>query len=128
MEAVGNEQNKMAFFPAFLLIPLALQLSSQMQCPTLFAQESADFQINEEPESPQKGLYEKVASTRGPKGQNMLVLLIAVTPTDFTRDSMIRLAHQLNEDFKDEQWVHAAIFDSPTAAKTYRNTWSVVNT
>lgn len=54
-----------------------------------------------------------------PKVQNLLVVLISISPQSFSRESMIRLAYQLNQDFKDEKRVHAAIFDSVEAAQNY---------
>jgi hypothetical protein len=67
-----------------------------------------------------KPFYEKVGSMRGPEGKNALVLLIAVGSDVFTRDAMTALARQLNQDFKDEEWIHAAIFDSAQAARNYQ--------
>jgi hypothetical protein len=74
----------------------------------------------------------KVAAASGPNSQAIpykiggsmrsrieRILWIVIEPESFTRDKMVMLASQLNQDFPDERRIYAVFFDSETAARNY---------
>jgi hypothetical protein len=63
--------------------------------------------------------YKTVASMRIPLEHNKRILWISFEPGNFVRDQMIMLAHQLNQDFRDEPRIFVVIFDSEIAARNY---------
>lgn len=63
--------------------------------------------------------YKTMASMRTREKRSVLILWIVIEPTDFVRDRMLLLAHQLNQDFPNEQRIYAVIFDSEDWARHY---------
>lgn len=77
-------------------------------------------QVTSDPKQDVDGVAYKVSlSMRVRREHNKLILLLSIGPENFTRDRMLMLARQLNNDFSGEARIYAVIFDSEAAARNY---------